>query len=78
MDARLQELLDRVCGNGPAPISLSERHEMREIAESEVNQLKAFKDSVIGWRENDWPEGFCRATAELMSERAKESLIKEE
>lgn len=25
---------------------------------------------VIGWRENDWPEGFCRRTAEMIAELA--------
>ena len=36
-----------------------------------VEELQAFKDAVVGWRENDWPEGFCRRTAEMIAENAK-------
>lgn len=34
-----------------------------EIAEARLR-------NVIGWRENDWPEGFDRRTAELVAELA--------
>jgi len=41
--------------------------------EAENEKLKAFRTYVIGWRENDWPEGFSRSTAEYLAEAAKEA-----
>lgn len=37
---------------------------------AEVAELRAFKDAVMGWREYDWPEGFCRRTAEMLAQHA--------
>jgi hypothetical protein len=48
------------------------------VAQRRLAELEAFKSAVIGWRENDWPEGFCRGTAELIVERAKETQPTEE
>jgi len=36
-----------------------------EETQKELNELR---DTVIGWRERDWPEGFDRRTAELIAE----------
>jgi hypothetical protein len=30
---------------------------------------------VLGWRENDWPEGFDRRTAEMVAELASPAKI---
>lgn len=44
-----------------------ERHRRRaDVAEARLR-------NVIGWRENDWPEGFCRRTAEMVAELASPS-----
>ena len=32
-----------------------------------VEELQAFKDAVIGWRERDWPSWFCRETADRIA-----------
>lgn len=32
----------------------------------ELERLRAFRSAVIGWRESDQPEGFCRRTAEIV------------
>jgi hypothetical protein len=39
--------------------------------DDELERLRRFRTAVIGWRENDWPEGFCRRTAEQIAEMAK-------
>lgn len=41
--------------------------------EQEVERLKAFREAVVGWRENDWPEYFCRRTAEMVADRGREA-----
>ena len=33
-------------------------------AEAHIKKLEAFKSAVVGWREHDHPEWFCRRTAE--------------
>lgn len=38
-------------------------------------ELEAFRDAVIGWRENDWPEGFSRRTAELVAQNAVDRAL---
>ena len=43
-------------------------------AGARIEALERFKQTVIGWRENDWPEGFDRRSAELLAERASEEL----
>jgi len=40
--------------------------------QKKVQHLNDVINSVIGWRENDWPEGFDRRTAELIAEHVKE------
>lgn len=40
-----------------------------------MEKLEAFKSAILGWRENDWPEGFCRMTAELLADRGREELL---
>jgi hypothetical protein len=42
-----------------------------EKLESRVAELEAFRAAVIGWRENDHPEWFCRKTAEYVAELGK-------
>jgi len=42
-----------------------------EAAEAKVEELEAFRKAVIGWRENDHPEWFCRKTAEYVAELGK-------
>lgn len=32
----------------------------------ELSRLRDFRSAVIGWRESDHPEGFCRKTAEFV------------
>lgn len=32
---------------------------------------RAYRDAVMGWREYDWPAGFCRRTAEMIAENAE-------
>lgn len=39
----------------------------------DVRELERFKEAVLGWRENDWPEGFDRRTAELIAHNAKQA-----
>jgi outer membrane translocation and assembly module TamA len=53
-------------------------YEAIRYLQKRIAELEAFKSAVIGWRENDWPEGFCRGTAELIVERAKETQPTEE
>lgn len=31
-------------------------------------------ERVVGWRERDWPEGFCRRTAELIADEVRAAL----
>ena len=44
-----------------------------ELEKCGVERDKAcgFQIAVQGWRENDWPEWFCRRTAEALVERGK-------
>lgn len=44
---------------------------------TEVERLKAFRDAVAGWRENDWPEWFCRRTAEAIADLGRAALGRE-
>ena len=65
-----------VCGtlNGPTTecqdattVAASELTRLREVMEP----LEVFRTAVIGWRANDWPEGFDRRTAELVAEMGR-------
>ena len=38
---------------------------------AERDALREDKARLLGWRENDWPEGFCRRTAEALCEHVK-------
>lgn len=49
-----------------------ERDLTKRRALPEIERLRRFRDAVIGWRECDWPEGFCRRTAQLIADNAKE------
>lgn len=40
----------------------------------ENKRLKTFYDVVVGWREFDHPEGFCRRTVEWVVNNAKERV----
>lgn len=40
--------------------------DMREELIGRVERLGRFRSAIIGWRENDHPEGFSRWTAEIM------------
>lgn len=42
-------------------------------APAEVAALVAFRSAVCGWRESDWPEGFCRRTAELVADHGRQA-----
>ena len=35
-------------------------------------------ERVVGWREVDWPVGFCRATAELIADEVRAALAQTE
>ncbi len=48
------------CDNPPTIDKLNERE-----------KYKAFYQFVVGWREWDYPEGFCRYTAETLAQEAK-------
>lgn len=41
-------------------------------------QIRVLQDvikyKVYGWRESDWPEGFCRTTAELIADSVRDSF----
>lgn len=54
----------------------SQLHERIVGLQAEVERLL---EVVIGWREHDWPEWFCRRTAEAIADRVRETqaLIKE-
>ena len=41
------------------------------LLEAERDALREDKARLLGWRENDWPEGFCRRTAEALCEHVK-------
>lgn len=38
-----------------------------DVLKRRLEDAEAFKAAVLGWRENDHPEGFCRATAEIVA-----------
>lgn len=39
---------------------------------AKVAEMEAFRSAVIGWREKDHPEWFCRRTAQWMADNAEE------
>ena len=39
-----------------------------EAAERREKGLREFRNAVVGWREVDYPEGFCRRTADMVVE----------
>ena len=41
--------------------------------EAEMGRLRSFRSAVCGWRESDWPEGFCRRTAELVADHGRQA-----
>ena len=42
-----------------------------------VAELEAFRSTVVGWRESDWPAAFCRATAETIAQHGDANLARE-
>lgn len=48
------------------------RKENRKVRD-ENTTLTAFREAVVGWRENDWPDYFCRRTAEMVADRGREA-----
>jgi len=69
LKARIEELEAFVVAEGDAHYS----HREFEKMEAECAELKRFKSTILGWRENDWPEWFCRHTAEALADRGKEN-----
>ena len=41
--------------------------------EAEMGRLRSFRSAVCGWRESDWPESFCRRTAELVADHGRQA-----
>lgn len=41
--------------------------------QAEFDRLESRLCRVLGWRENDWPEGFDRRTAEMVADLARDS-----
>jgi len=39
-----------------------------------IEQLEAFHSAVLGWREHDQPEWFCRRTAESVADLGRAAL----
>lgn len=37
-------------------------------------ELARARSAVEGWRENDWPEGFDRRTAQIMADRITDQI----
>lgn len=46
---------------------------MNELT-ARVTELEGFKKAVLGWREYDHPEGFCRFSAEYVANLGREAL----
>ena len=44
------------------------------LLEDRIAELEAFKGAVLGWRENDHPEGFCRFSAEYVADLGRQAL----
>jgi hypothetical protein len=55
-----------------ASIAHSMERELQSLRK-ENRTLTAFRQAVVGWRENDWPEYFCRRTAEMVADRGREA-----
>ena len=44
---------------------------------AERDRLEAFRKGVVGWRETDQPEWFCRNTAELIADYGRNAEERE-
>ncbi len=47
------------------------RNHLRQLADALEAQQKIIDEIIIGWREHDYPEGFCRFTAQYISDRVQ-------
>lgn len=71
-------LKDRDWENGAVRDEIYQSLKHMEELETKLARVEAFRSAVIGWRENDWPSWFCRATAEAVAERGTEALEKDD
>ncbi len=58
---------------GDASQACNDVAQERDAMAAHVERLNAFRSAVCGWRENDWPEGFCRRTAEMLADRGRQA-----
>ena len=64
---------EAVVGKTGLPGIEAEMRRLLVARDTEIARLRAFRAAVIGWREIDHPEGFCRHTAEYMVQLGKDA-----